>query len=201
MSVSAIDVIAIENALAPLEQWARNCHAASTALINSDVRLDRARVARGSCRGVGGQHSWVVLGGDCYDDDAAIIDPTLWSYDASVEGIWTGTYRDGLHHPHGKGSIWAWGRPEEARNAPVELTPRQPWSREARDFLDLLGPLDERGWIMLAHAPVENWPSAEIIDAILESGLGAYVPIDIVGMLTDRNPGGAYLPTEGVNAG
>ena len=61
-------------------------------------------------------------------------------------------------------------------------------------FLNLLGPLDKNGWITLAHAPVERWPAGEIIDAMCESGLEGYVPIDIVGMTTDRNPSGLYLP-------
>lgn len=193
----AVDIAAIEEHLAPLEQWGCQCHAASAALVNSEG-FPPARVARGACKGVGGQHSWVVLGDDCYDDDATIVDPTLWSYDKSVEGVWVGSYRDGRHTPHGKGSIWKWGRPENCLpQHAVELTPREPWSPEAEMFIGLLGPLDERGWVMLAHAPVEDWPAGEIIDAMCESGLEAYVPVDIVGMTTDRNPGGLYLSDGG----
>lgn len=184
--------IAVE-ALEPMEQWVARCHEASLRLVKSDAFAD-ARVARGSCRGVGGQHSWVVLG-DPYDEDATIVDPTLWSYDDSVEGVWVGSMKDGRHVPHGKGSIWEWGRPDNAApGEAMELTPREPWSPAAELFLQMLGPLDQKGWIMLAHAPVEGWPAGEIIDAMLESGLGAYVPIDIVGMVTDRNPSGLYLP-------
>jgi hypothetical protein len=193
MSTSNLD--RIEAVLDPLSDWALQCHAASIRLVKSGVLDGPCRVARGSCSGVGGQHSWVVLGDDCFDDAAAIIDPTLWSYRSDVEGIWTGSYEDGMHTPHGKGSIWAWGRPNEAAfGQEVTLTPRKPWSTEAQAFLDRLGPLDRRGWIMLAHAPVEGWPAGEIIDAMCESGLSAFVPIDIVGMLTDRNPSGLYLP-------
>lgn len=183
----------IEEVLAPLERWSCQCHAASITVVKSGV-VAPARVARGTCTGVFGQHSWVVLGDDCYDDDAEIIDPTLWSYDDSVEGIWTGTYQDGRHRPHGKGSIWEWGRPDEASGPVIELTPRQPFSDEAQDFLDLLGPLDEEGWAVLAHAPVEGWPAKEILSAMLDTKeLGHRIPIDIVGMVTDRNPGGLYL--------
>lgn len=179
--------------LEPLDEWAVQCHAASVKLVKSGV-CGQARVARGTCTSVFGQHSWVVLGNDCYDDDAVIVDPTLWSYDPSVEGVWVGSYRDGKHVPHGKGSIWQWGRPNEAKpGEAMELTPRQPWSRAAENFLRLLGPLDKQGWIQLAHAPVEGWPAGEIIDAICESGLAAMVPIDIVGMVTDRNPQNLYL--------
>ena len=178
--------------LAPLERWALNCHGASATLVQAGV-LGPSRVARGTCTGVGGQHSWVVLGDDCYDQDATIVDPTLWSYDDTVKGIWVGTMRDGRHSPHGAGSIWRWGRPADPTGEIVTLTPRRPWSHDAERFLELLGPLDQQGWIALAHAPVEGWPAAEFIDAMCESGLRGYVPVDRVGMLTDRNPGNAYL--------
>ncbi len=57
----------------------------------------------------------------------------------------------------------------------------------------MLGPLDRRGWATLAHAPVEGWPAGEILGAMCDSGMEAVVPIDIIGMLTDRNPSGLYL--------
>jgi hypothetical protein len=183
-----------EETLAPLDRWACRCHAASVALMNSG-RFGTCRVARGSADGVAGQHSWLVLGDDCYAN-TVVIDPTLWSYNPNVKGVWVGTYRHALHRPHGKGSIWNWGRPDEATGPVIELTPRQPFSLAAKNFLELLGPLDVRGWAMLVHAPVEGWPAAEIIDAVCENPiLRPHVPIDIVGMLTDRNPGGLYLPT------
>lgn len=182
--------------LAPLDRWATQCHAASIELVRSG-KLGEARVARGTCRSVAGQHSWVVLGNDCYDENATIVDPTLWSYDNSTSGVWVGTYRDGIQRPHGKGSIWEWGRPAEAVNEPVELTPRKPFSPAAESFLRLLGPLDAEGWRMLAHAPVEGWPAGEIIDAMCESGFEAVLPIDIVGMTTERNPSGLYLAATG----
>jgi hypothetical protein len=204
---------AVEAALAPLDRWASQCHAASVELLRSGVLTDHEpRVARGTCSGVGGQHSWVVLGGDCYAQDAAVIDPTLWSYHPNVEGVWYGRNRT-WHRPHGSGSIWAWGRPasaEDTGETPVGLTPRRPLSREALAFLDLLGPLGLEGWVQLAHAPVEGWPAAEIIDAICatrdprtqtktNATLAGYVPIDMIGMLTDRNPKGLYLPTTEMN--
>ncbi|MCY3933542.1 MAG: hypothetical protein OXH70_17670 [Acidobacteria bacterium] len=46
-----------------LEPWAKNCHAASLEFVRSEVAPDDARVARGFCSGVGGQHSWGVIGG------------------------------------------------------------------------------------------------------------------------------------------
>jgi hypothetical protein len=184
-----------ERTLAPLERWAQQCHAASVKLMNSG-QFGACRVARGAADGVIGQHSWLVLGDDCYANDAVIIDPTAWSYDESVQGVWVGTYRDGRHRPHGKGSIWSWGRPNAATGPVVELTPREPFSQSARGFLDILGPLDENGWVMLAHAPVEGWPASEIIDALYNTPtFKGRVPIDIVGMVTTVNPGGLYLPT------
>ena len=184
------------NVLAPLDQWAARCHNASLTLVKSMV-FAPARVARGFCKGVPGQHSWVVLGDDCYDDDATMVDPTLWSYDKTVKGVWVGSYRDGRHRPHGKGSIWKWGRPDYPTGPIVELTPRRPFSEEAQRFLEVLGPLDRRGWGILANAPVEEWPAGEIIDAIYHTeGLQVLPPIDHVGMLTDLNPNGLYLAEE-----
>jgi hypothetical protein len=186
--------------LGPLDGWAAQCHAASLKVVRE--ASFRARVARGMGVGVGGQHSWIVVGDDCYDRDATIIDPTLWSYDAAVEGIWVGTMCDGRHLPFGWGSIWQWGRPHKAVGPAVELTPSTPWSDRARSFLDLLGPLDVSGWSMLAHAPVQGWPAGEILGAMCDTPhpsvpgatLAGIIPIDIVGMLTDRNPSGLYLP-------
>jgi hypothetical protein len=178
--------------LAPLRHWKYQCHAASAKLVKADI-FDQARVARGTCEGVAGQHSWVVIGMDCYDDKALIVDPTLWSYRDDVEGIWYGSYTDGWHEPHGKGNIFKWGRPDPAEpGTEVELQPEKPFSRTAQQFLDLLGPIDEAGWRILAHAPVEGWPAAEILPAINRT-VGEFVPIDIIGMLTDQNPGGLYL--------
>ena len=176
----------------PLDDYSHKCHQASLELVRSGVLGPDARVARGTCKGVGGQHSWVVLG-DPYATDVVIVDPTLWSYRADVGGIWVGTAKDGLHTPHGAGSIWAWGRPPEAEGEPVELTPTVPLSKEALLFLSILGPLDRHGWAILSGAPVGGWPSAEIIAAMDDTEvLRALVPIDILGMLTDRNPSESY---------
>lgn len=178
--------------LEPLDHWAARCHGASYAIVEAE--LWTCRVARGMCKGVSSQHSWVVLGTNCYDRKAGIIDPTLWSYDDDVKGIWSGSMEDGLHTPHGTGSIWEWGRPVSGGDKPMELDPGEtPFSVEALAFLDALGPLDRMGWARLANAPVEEWPAAEIMPAINRS-IGPLVPIDIIGMLTNENPSGLYLP-------
>lgn len=181
----------------PVAEWGGRCHEISIAMVREMYAPGVARVARGWCDGVPGQHSWVVVGPDCYDPQGVVIDPTLWSYLGEEPNVWTGFLgTSGPHYPHGHGSIWEWGRPEPASGPVVELTPRVPWSDEAELFLKLLGPLDREGWIRLAHAPVEKWPAGEIIDALCESGFEGYIPIDIVGMLTDRNPMGVYLREE-----
>lgn len=193
----ATEILAPRDGSGSLAQWAFNCHAASAQLVKTEAfqnEVGPCRVARGACVGVAGQHSWVVLGDNCYNDRATIVDPTLWSYDESVKGVWVGSYRDKLHRPHGKGSIFRWGRPDPAIGPEVKLTPTKPLSGGAQAFLELLGPLDKNGWRILAHAPVEGWPAGEIIEAMLDTeGLSQWIPIDIVGMVTDRNPEGLYL--------
>lgn len=176
------------NVLRPLEQWSHKCHQASLAIVRAGVGT---RVARGACAKVTGQHSWVVVGDDCYDNAATIIDPTLWSYDESVNGIWVGTYESGRHTPHGTGSIWSYGKPMPGKGPIVILTPKTPLSRTASAFLGLIGPLDRAGWMALANSPIGGWPAAEILAAI-DDTMPAVVPIDILGMVTDRNPGGLY---------
>lgn len=179
----------------PITCYAADCHRAALALVKSGA-VAPARVARGWCPGVGGQHSWVVLGMDCYDPWATVIDPTLWSYVKSVEGIWVGkAIEEPQHEPHGSGSIFEYGQPHSMGGELIFLD--ADWSADAAEFLDVLGPLDRQGWSQLAHAPVGGWPSAEIIGAMYDDDrLRALVPIDIVGMLTDRNPGGLYLREE-----
>lgn len=176
--------------LEPLDRWHHDCHGASFAIVNAE--LWTCRLARGVCKGVGAQHSWVVLGKDCYDPEAAIIDPTLWSYDPEVKGVWGGSMINGLHRPHGSGSIWTWGKPVHQGGDTIELAPERPFSEAALDFLDMIGPLDREGWARLANAPVEGWPAAEIMP-VINSCVGPVVPIDIIGMLTNENPAGTYL--------
>lgn len=188
--------------LDPLNEWAAQCHAASLRLVKSGVLPETARVARGTCTGVGGQHSWVCVEGDCYDPHHTVIDPTLWSYDDTVEGIWIGCADGRPHIPHGTGSIFEYGQPSYQGGEIIPL-PVGDLSVAACSFLRLLGPfskdgtefvgLDREGWAQLAHAPVGNWPSGEIFAAMYEHpNLGAIIPIDIVGMATDLNPQGLY---------
>lgn len=184
---------AAAGALAPLEQWRGDCHSASRHLINCGIGT---RVARGVCSGVPCQHSWVVCGMDCYDYKAIIIDPTLWCYRKDVKGVFVGRMQEYGHRPHGAGQIWSWGKPAHQGGKTVELKPKTPLSASAKMFLDMIGSLDIAGWQTLAAtAPVGGWPAAEILAAI-EDTFPGLVPIDRIGMLTDRNPKGLYLPTK-----
>ncbi len=183
--------------LAPMEKTRHQCHSASLALVKAGLAT---RVARGACTGVGGQHSWAVDGDDCYDQDARIIDPTMWSYqDEELPYIWIGKLADGLHTPHGSGSIWKWGRPPSChRDCAVRLEGQDELSEAAQVFLDLLGHLDRVGWGILANSPVGEWPAGEIFGAMADTpGLSQLLPIDILGMNTNRNPQGLYLREEG----
>jgi hypothetical protein len=175
----------------PIETWHGQCHAISLAIVKAGL-VPGGRVARGSCRGVGGQHSWIVNGRDCYDPKADIIDPTLWTYVPSVGSIWRGGPKTHKHTPHGAGSIWEWGRPVSGDGEPIEL---EGLSKRAQLFVDMLGPLDFRGWNMLfSAAPVEGWPAGEIIEAANKNrDLAGLIPIDRLGMLTDVNPQGLYF--------
>lgn len=179
----------------PFERTAHRCHEISLKIVKSGILPEPGRVARGTCYGVGGQHSWIVVGDDCYDPYALIVDPTLWSYDSTVSGVWFGRLGARRHRPHGTGSIWDFGKPVAQGGEVITLTPSESLSSEARDFLKLLGPLDRRGWATLTSAPVEGWPAGEILAAIKDTPeLSALVPVDQLGMLTNRNPGGLYLP-------
>lgn len=202
-----VDTDEIETAIGPLTHWAHQCGGASVALVNSGL-YPGARVARGWCPGVAGQHSWVCLG-DPYRAATPVIDLTLWSYrPGEAEGpqwaptasnaaaVYVGRVRDRPHRPHGWGVLWPQGWPVHGGGDTVTLTPTAPLSGWARMFLDRVGPLDRRGWSALVHGPMSGWPAAEIIAAVCDTReLVALVPIDIVGMLTDRNPQGAYPRT------
>jgi hypothetical protein len=182
----------------PFEMTRRNCHAVSLAIVRSGKLGEpgkACRVARGFCRGLKGQHSWIVLGPNPYLLGVSIVDATLWSYDNTDPGLWFGrATNEGRHVPHGGvGSIWTYGQPTRGDGPIVELKPKTPWSPAADAFLSMLGPLDRRGWALLAHAPVLGWPASEIISAMYEcEALSALVPIDIVGMVTDHNPQELY---------
>ena len=177
---------------ANLEDFHHQCHVASLKLVQSEVLGVDCRVARGTTPGVGSQHSWVVVGKDCYDQTAWVVDPTLWSYVPEVKGVWIGKANERPHKPHGSGSIWEWGRPQHMGGETIELAADP--GRDGRLFLELVGPLDYQGWSQLLHAPVEGWPAKEIIEAALDTPkLSQVVPIDIVGMITDRNPAGLYV--------
>lgn len=193
MTTQQIDEDAIRAAMGDMQQWALQCHAASLHLVKSGV-LGKSRVARGTARGVAGQHSWAVLG-DPYDKETIIVDVTLWSYDLKQPQVWIGTGNNDIHTPHGSGSIFEYGKPSSHGEKPIVLEPPEGgWSPAAALFLDMLGPLDQRGWMELAHAPVGGgWPAKEIITAMCKHRqIAPLIPIDIIGMITDENPDELY---------
>ena len=190
---AAAGLAAIEEAVgSPAHQWEGNCHAISLAVLRTGM-FGEGRVARGTAKHVASQHSWIILGDDVYDPKATVVDPTIQVSRGKDPLIWVGKNMN-LHRPHGTGNIWAFGRPPEPTEAIIRLNAQNDGtlSRQAQSFLDMCGPLDIRGWMALANSPVQGWPAAEIINAMCDSGLEAYVPIDIVGMITDRNPRGLY---------
>lgn len=188
--------------------WAHRCHEASILLVKSGLLPSCARVARGWHPQVRSQHSWITLG-DCYNPDVTIIDPTLWSYLTSdIAGkvpmpptIAIGCARQYDGRPHGFGDIWKFGRPDNAVFKGERFFPKEPkngWSAAANEFLRIIGPMAHHGWGFLASkCPVGGWPAGEIIEAMhYDKRLTALVPVDRLGMLTDINPSGLYLPGE-----
>lgn len=187
----------VEKILDPLSNWYHQCHAASIELVQKGNFTHPARVARGFCKGVGGQHSWVVLSDDVYSQTATIIDPTLWSYNSKVKGVWVGQAKMFRHAPHGSGNLFFFGRPPAAHIGYELPKPKGGWSKEAEKFLQMLGPIDLDGWKMLAHMPMEGWPSKEIVTQMCQDEkIRWFIPVDIVGMCTDLNPGGLYIKGE-----
>jgi len=176
----------------PFAKWAHGCHHISLRLLRTGV-FGPGRIARGFAPGVGSQHSWIVLGDDVYDPLAACVDPTIWSYVDHLPGIRVGPAIAMQLRPHGSGSIWDAGKPVSRGGPPVELTPSFKMSGPARRFVEMISPLDRSGWNILFSLPMGGWPSGEIIAAADDTpDLTALVPVDILGMVTDRNPGNLY---------
>jgi hypothetical protein len=184
----------------PVANWYKNCHIASLAIVRTGA-FGPSGVARGWAGGVRSQHSWIVIGEapqgarrpGPWDASAVVADPTLWSYQGAEPYVHFGKNTLKTHVPHGTGSIWAYGHPDNcAPGAAVELSWKEPPSKAAQVFTECLGPLDRRGWTALAYYPVEGWPAGEIIGAIADTFGECYVPVDILGMTTERNPRGLY---------
>lgn len=185
----------------PLEHWEGSCHAVSLALVKTGEFGPDARVARGFAVGVAGQHSWIVLG-DPYAWDAVIIDATHPEFHrGGHHEIVVREFANGRDYvPQGYG-VLAEEEREQIRDVmppytgpEKELAPTVPLSVDAQLFLDDIGIMDFRRWCWLAsNLPMQGWPSKEIIEAMMDSGLAVCVPKDIQGMVTDRNPQGLYM--------
>jgi hypothetical protein len=179
----------------PCVAWGNRCHEMSVKVLRTGL-FGPGRVVRGITAGPTGQHSWIVLGDDPYETYALIVDPTIWFYHRAPDRAFIHVVRNQprLYVPNGAGNIWEHGAPPDPAGEIIRLKAEGGLSDLARTFLEFCGPLDRRGWMFLANAPVEGWPSREIMEAIADDPqLGpALVPIDVLGMLTDRNPGDLY---------
>ena len=155
------------------------------------------------CSGVGSQHSWVVLSGrpgSMFEKKVPILDPTLWTYRDDVEGLYFNTAGGTpWHTPKGAGDLWDFSCPQSVGGD--ELIPREPITGGATAFLAFLkaqvgGPLSYGWWMrFFSQCPMANPPILrELIDACYrDERIRGTIPIDIVGMLTDHNPGGLYM--------
>lgn len=190
----------------PSEEWKNNCHAVSVQAVRSGLLGTpgpTCRVVRGWAVGYGidTQHSWIAMGHP-YDPETEIVDLTahcwgevLGAVHTTVGQAYRGAYAYSRGHlPHGykPGSIFEYGRPDPVGEL-VEL-PRHGLSEMAGAFLDVLGPLSYQGWADLVEYPHGGWPAQEICEAIVDRlpRAAAYIPIDVVGHATDRNPDGLY---------
>ena len=172
-----------------LRPWVGRCHEASLKLVRSGILPRSARVARGFHPAFS-QHSWVVIG-DPYSFKSMIVDPTIWHYEGKAPQVYVKTMKNSPHRPHGLGQFDR-TPPEPESDAIRLMTDLSP---EATRFLKTIAPkgLDRYGWHMIATAPVLGWPSAEILAAIAkDERLSVLVPIDVLGMRTDLNPGRLY---------
>jgi hypothetical protein len=106
--------------------------------------------------------------------------------------------KNSMHKPHGYGPpLMEFGCPASGGGDEIVLTPKEPWSREALFWLDMFrstaGRLDQRFWANLANGTMIGFPAGEFLAAMDDTeATRALVPIDRLGMLTDRNPEGLY---------
>lgn len=179
--------------LSPPEFWKTQCHAASLKVVRSGLLPNGARVARGFAPGVRGQHSWVVIGNP-YAPHSTIVDPTIWGYLGAAQAhVVVSTLAASGYHPKGGGMLTALHAAPVRTGARVDLPGNL--SPRATKFLRKVAPegLDWGGWAWLANSPLGGWPSKEIITAMAHiPDLRPLIPIDVIGMLTNLNPGNLY---------
>lgn len=172
-----------------VETWRGNCHGASLSLANQLANAGIfSRVARGTATGVRGQHSWLVVGPDCYDEKALILDGTLNTYADLDAEVWVGTLAYLLHTPHGSGTMFDGGMPTSGNGAEITLGISEQTDSFLRHFTS--GPRDLQWWDGVVHLPVGGWPAAEVISAAYDNHeIRPRIPIDLVGMLTTKIDG------------
>ena len=193
--------IDVENLLKGVNpaDYPKQCHAASLKLVKSGVIGEFARVARGTHPDIGGQHSWVVVSEDVYDEYATIIDPTMWSYTGREPqfDIYDAA-EDADYFPKGGEERWDFSDIPAVQDYSKIITLEREVFDKLPDYAKMqmwrIGSMDLRGWSTLANGPMLGWPSRPIIEAMLDTPkLAALVPIDIQGMVTMRNPSNLYF--------
>lgn len=180
----------------PLTDFAHQCHAASVALVESGLLQRYADgepifVARGRARGIMSQHSWVTVGTPY--DPTTIVDLTMWSYNPCIDTVRILDGADASSHyvPHGLSGENA---SEALRDMVLEMDPIHLDVSDPQAAAFLRGRvLDVRAWMKLFSCNVSTYPARAIIEAAHRNDrLRALIPIDLVGMLTEINVGGAY---------
>lgn len=177
----------------PLGKWHVAAHQVCLDLVRSGL-FPYARVVQGTSPRVHARHFWLSLSEDVYDKYATLVDPTLWCHDPSLRGVWVGTLEHGIHHPLGIGYLWDHTYPENSSFADTVTIPKEGLSTRAKYFLSRVEPLNRDGWAELMRSPMQGWPSGEIIDQMKHTPeLSDLVPEALEGMLTNRDPNGAWL--------
>jgi hypothetical protein len=89
-------------------------------------------------------------------------------------------------------------RPTRGEGPDIPLDAYDRLGRAAQMYMDLVLPLDYKGWCNFAtHLGVLGWPAQQVVEAMYaQSNLRWALPIDLIGMVTDINPGGLYLKGE-----
>lgn len=191
----------------PSELWKSQCHGVSLKAVRSGLFGEpgpSCRVVRGWAPGYGidGQHSWIALGWP-FDPDTRIIDLTAHCWgktDDIIDSTVGEEYHAARHelpghvlHGYRPGWIWNYGRPDGGRGSLIELD-QSGLSKQARLFLDLLGPMTEQAWRALVTYPHGGWPAREVCEAIVDqiSRMEVMLPIDVLAHVTDRNPENLY---------
>jgi len=171
----------IEEAIGPIDKWAKQCHAASLALARSGLLGADVRVARGWAFEVSvHQHSWII-DGEPYSALTEVLDITAWSYNRLRRQVW---YSPNLihHTPHGHGRLRPTTVPLVGEH--VELEGLSP---QAETFLRkrFPGGYGQGNLMKLVSGPVLGWPAKSIFDAMERQDMSVLIPVDVLAMVLE----------------